>query len=228
MNTLVRPLALPPAVFFDLDGTLVDSAPDLGAACDHLRQQRGLPPLGTAAYRPAASAGARGLLEVAFGVQPEEPDFEPLRLAFLQHYEAHLADNTYAFDGIAELLSGLQQRGIRWGIITNKSIELTRVLVSRMPLLQSAVALVGGNSAAAPKPSAAPMLLAGELAGVDIAQCWYVGDDLRDIQAARHAHMVCAIAAGWGYAHSDDMPSWQADVILPQPQQLLALLPATP
>ena len=214
----------PPAIFFDLDGTLVDSAPDLGAACDYLRQERGLEPLGTAAYRPAASAGARGLLQVAFGVQPGDAEFEPLRLAFLQRYEAHLADNTYAFEGIAELLAGLAERGIAWGIITNKSIELTRVLVSRMPLLQSAAAVVGGNSAAEPKPSAAPMLLAGQLAGVDIRQCWYVGDDLRDIQAARHAQMRLAIAAGWGYAPATDVHHWQADAILQQPQTILHML----
>ena len=215
---------MPPAVFFDLDGTLVDSAPDLGAACDYLRGPRGLAPLGTAAYRPAASAGARGLLQVAFGVQPTDAEFEALRLAFLQRYEAHLADNTYAFDGVAELLAGLQARGMAWGIITNKSIELTRVLVSRMPLLQSAAAVVGGNSAAAPKPDAAPMHLAGQLAGVDIRQCWFVGDDLRDMQAARNANMALAIAAGWGYAPAAEVDNWQADAVLQQPQAILELL----
>ena len=217
-------LPVPPAVFFDLDGTLVDSAPDLGGACDWLRAQRSLPPLGIAAYRPAASAGARGLLQVAFGVQPEDPEFEALRQQFIARYEAHLADNTYAFDGIAELIAALQARGISWGIITNKSIELTRVLVSRMPLLQSAVAVVGGNSAAAPKPSAAPMLLAGKLAGVDITQCWYVGDDERDIQAARAAHMPCAIAAGWGYAPSSALHHWGADAVCSHPAQILDIL----
>ena len=218
------PLPTPPAVFFDLDGTLVDSAPDLGGACDWLRSQRGLPPLGVSAYRPAASAGARGLLQVAFGLQPEDAEFESLRQQFIARYEAHLADHTYAFDGIPELLAGLQARGIAWGIITNKSIELTRVLVSHMPLLQSAAAVVGGNSAAAPKPSAAPMLLAAELAGVDITQCWYVGDDERDIQAARAAHMPCAIAAGWGYAPGSAVHTWGADAVLSSPLQLLDIL----
>jgi phosphoglycolate phosphatase len=222
------PLSQPPAIFFDLDGTLVDSAPDLGGACDWLRSQRGLPPLGTAAYRPAASAGARGLLQVAFGVQAEDAEFEPLRQQFIARYEAHLADNTYAFDGIAELIAGLQTRGIAWGIITNKSIELTRILVSRMPLLQSAAAVVGGNSAAAPKPSAAPMILAAQQAGVDMRQCWYVGDDERDIQAARAAHMACAIAAGWGYAPSSSVHTWGADAVHSSPLQILTMLDSLP
>jgi phosphoglycolate phosphatase len=125
---------------------------------------------------------------------------------------------------VAELLAGLHAQGIAWGIITNKSIELTRVLVSRMPLLQSAAAVVGGNSAAAPKPDAAPMLLAGQLAGVDIRQCWFVGDDLRDIQAARNADMRLAIAAGWGYAPAAEVDHWQADAVLQQPQAILDLL----
>ncbi len=228
MSTLnaLASLPTPPAVFFDLDGTLVDSAPDLGAACDFLRAERGLAPLGTDAYRPAASAGARGLLKVAFGIEPDAAEFEPLRLQFIARYQAHLADNTYAFDGIAELIAGLQTRGIAWGIITNKSIELTRELVGRMPLLQSAVAVVGGNSAAAPKPDAAPMLLAGDLAGVDMRQCWYVGDDERDILAARAAQMRLAIGAGWGYASAAHMQSWQADIVCAQPPALLTLLPA--
>jgi len=220
----MKPYARPPAIFFDLDGTLVDSAPDLGGACDWLRGQRGLPPLGTAAYRPAASAGARGLLKVAFGAEPTDADFEPLRQQFLARYGAHLAEHTYAFDGIAELLAGLQARGIPWGIITNKSERLARLLVAGMPLLQGACAIVGGDSAAAPKPSAAPMQLAGQLAGVDIAQCWYVGDDERDILAARAAGMALAIGAAWGYASAAAIDTWEADCALAQPTQILRIL----
>ena len=177
----------------------------------------------------------RGLQQIAGGqVEQQRPvvaernrvmdHLEPLRQQFIARYEAHLADNTYAFDGIAQLIAALQARGISWGIITNKSIELTRALVSRMPLLQSAMAVVGGNSAAAPKPSAAPMLLAGKLAGVDITQCWYVGDDERDIQAARAAHMPCAIAAGWGYAPSSALHHWGADAVCSHPAQILDIL----
>ncbi len=218
--------ALPAAVFFDLDGTLVDSAPDLGAAADFLRAERGLPPLGFAAYRPAASTGAAGLLRVAFGIGPEDAEFEPLRQGFLRYYEAHIADHSQAFAGIAELLAALQTRGIAWGIITNKAEHLARCLVAQMPLLQSAAAIVGGDSAAQPKPSAAPMQLAAQLAGVDLQNSWYVGDDIRDMQAAHAAAMPCAIAAAWGYAPAADIAQWPAHAICQQPQDILTLLPA--
>ena len=135
-----------------------------------------------------------------------------------------MADNTYAFAGVAELLQGLQERGIAWGIITNKSIHLTRLLVQRMPILQGAVVVVGGDSAADAKPHAAPMLLAGQEAGVDMRACWYVGDDKRDIDAARAANMACAIAARWGYVAAPEVASWQADIELDQPLDLLAQL----
>lgn len=218
-----RPIDPPSALFFDLDGTLVDSAPDLAAAADHLRQQRGLPPLGTAAYRPAASAGARGLLAVAFGLNPDDPEFEVLRQEFLAYYSAHIADHSVVFAGIPELLATLQARGIPWGIITNKAEQLTHTLIAALPLLKTAAAIVGGDSASAPKPDAAPMHMAAAQAGIDLRRAWYVGDDARDIQAARAGQLALAIAAGWGYAPAAELAHWQADFICPQALDLLAL-----
>lgn len=216
--------AKPPAIFFDLDGTLIDSAPDLGGAAEQMLAARGLPTKGLDAYRLVASAGARGILKVAFDVEPSAAHYEDLRLEFLANYERCMADNTYVFAGVVELLQGLQERGIAWGIITNKSIHLTRLLVQRMPILQGAVVVVGGDSAAYAKPHAAPMLLAGQQAGVDMRACWYVGDDKRDIDAARAANMACAIAARWGYVAAPEVASWQADIELDQPLDLLAQL----
>ena len=185
---------------------------------------RGLPTKGLDAYRLVASAGARGILKVAFDVEPSAAHYEDLRLEFLANYERCMADNTYAFAGVTELLQGLQERSIAWGIITNKSIHLARLLVQRMPILQGAVVVVGGDSAAYAKPHAAPMLLAGREAGVDMRACWYVGDDKRDIDAARAANMACAIAARWGYVAAPEVASWQADIELDQPLDLLAQL----
>ena len=216
--------AKPPAIFFDLDGTLIDSAPDLGGAAEQMLAARGLPTKGLDAYRLVASAGARGILKVAFDVEPSAAHYEDLRLEFLANYERCMADNTYAFAGVTELLQGLQERSIAWGIITNKSIHLARLLVQRMPILQGAVAVVGGDSAEHAKPHAAPMLLAGREAGVDMRACWYVGDDKRDIDAARAANMACAIAARWGYVAAPEVASWQADIELDQPLDLLAQL----
>ena len=218
--------AKPAAIFFDLDGTLIDSAPDLGGAAEQMLAARGLPTKGLDAYRLVASAGARGILKVAFNAEPTDVGYESLRQEFLANYERCMADNTYAFEGVAELLQELQARAIPWGIITNKSIYLARLLVQRMPVLQGAVALVGGDSAAHAKPHAAPMLLAGQEAGVDMSQCWYVGDDRRDIDAARAANMACAIAARWGYVAAPEIASWQADLELDSPLDLLAQLAA--
>ena len=218
--------AKPPAIFFDLDGTLIDSAPDLGGAAEQMLAARGLPNKGLEAYRLVASAGARGILKVAFNAEPTDVGYESLRQEFLANYERCMADNTYAFDGVAELLEGLRERAIPWGIITNKSIYLARILVQRMPVLQGAVAMVGGDSAVHAKPHAAPMLLVGQEAGVDVSQCWYVGDDRRDIEAARAANMTCAIAARWGYVAAPEIASWRADLELDRPLDLLAHLSA--
>lgn len=214
---------IPQAIFFDLDGTLIDSAPDLGAAAEQLRTDRGLPPIGLAHYRPMAGAGARGMLKVAFGIGADHADYETLREGFYVNYEQRLTRLTYAFDGVQGLLQTLERQGIAWGIVTNKARRFTQPLVAQMPLLQSACAVVSGDTTAHAKPHPAPLLEAARIAGVEPAQCWYVGDDRRDIEAARAAGMF-SLAATWGYLGEHAVETWGADRVVAQPVDLLHLL----
>lgn len=212
------------AVLFDLDGTLIDSAPDLGAAADGMRVRRGLPSLPLEAYRHMAGAGARGMLGIAFGMATDHPDFPAMREEFFQAYEARMTQLTVAFDGVAELLAGLQARGLAWGVVTNKSMRFTGPLSRQLPLLAGAGAIVGGDSTPHPKPHPAPLLEAVRLLGLRPADCIYVGDDERDIQAARAAGMP-GVAATYGYlGGSPDVQGWQPDAVITSPVELLSLL----
>ena len=218
-------LAKPLAIFFDLDGTLIDSAPDLGAAADKMRTDRGLPSLPLAHYRPMAGAGARGMLKLGFGMLPEHPDFLDMREEFFRNYEADLTGRTYAFDGVDAMLRALESRGILWGIVTNKSQRFTLPLTAQMAVLKGAAAVVSGDTTAHTKPHPAPVLEAARLAGISPERCWYVGDDKRDIDAGRAAGMF-TVAAAWGYLGEHDIDSWGADVVLHRVEELLQLLDA--
>jgi phosphoglycolate phosphatase len=213
----------PQAIFFDLDGTLIDSAPDLGAAADAMRLARGLPSLPLAQYRPMAGAGARGMLHIGFGMAPGHADYDTMREEFFSNYERSLVERTYAFDGVADLLASLQSRGIAWGIVTNKAQRFTNPLVRQMPLLHSACAVVSGDTLAHAKPHPAPVLEAARLAGLAPERCWYVGDDKRDIDAGRAAGMW-SIAAAWGYLGEHAIDGWQADAVAHTPGDLLTWL----
>lgn len=221
----------PAAIFFDLDGTLIDSAPDLGAAADKMRRDRGMPSLPDALYRPMAGAGARGMLKIAFDMTPDHADFLTFREEFFSNYEASIgaADaRTFAFVGVAEMLRGLEARGILWGIVTNKSKRFTDPLVALMPVLLGCCAVVSGDTTPHAKPHPAPLLEAYRLAGqagygVQVSDCWYLGDDKRDIDAGRAAGMV-TIAVTWGYEGEHELATWGADHVLHQPADLLALL----
>ena len=153
-------------LFFDLDGTLIDSAPDLGAAADKMRTDRGLPSLPLALYRPMAGAGARGMLKIGFGMAPDHSEYEAMREEFFQNYEASLTARTTVFDGVAHLLQSLQAQGIAWGIVTNKSKRFTEPLARLMPLLHGACAVVSGDTTPHAKPHPAPVLEAARQAGV--------------------------------------------------------------
>jgi 2-phosphoglycolate phosphatase len=216
----------PLAVLFDLDGTLADTAGDLGGALNHLRVERGLAPLPLEALRPYASSGARGLIGFGLEIHPGHDEYEALRLAFLLAYQRGLADTTVLFDGVAELLGTLEARGIKWGVVTNKPHRFTIPVMDGLGLTQRAGSIISGDSTAHAKPHPLPLLTACEQLGVAPAATLYVGDDLRDIQAAQAAAMPSA-AAAWGYiGHNGDVANWGADVIVRQPLDLLAHLHA--
>ncbi len=212
------------AVLFDLDGTLIDSAPDLGMAADQLRTDRGLPSLPLAAYRPMAGAGARGMLGVAFGMTPDHPEYETLREEFFVNYERRMTVLTRAFDGVPEMVEALVARGLAWGVVTNKSMRFAGPLARQMPLFATAGTVVGGDSTPHAKPHPAPLLEAARQLGLAPAQCLYVGDDERDIVAGRAAGMP-TVAALYGYLGSQtDVAAWGADAQIEAPMNLLAML----
>lgn len=213
------------AVLFDLDGTLVDSAPDLGWAADQLRIRRGLPSLPFEHYRHMAGAGARGMVAQALGVVPGDADFEPLRDEFLDIYADCLTERTHAFDGVSELIRAIQAQGLPWGVVTNKAHRFTMPLTAAMPLFESAVTIVSGDTTPHAKPHPAPLLEAAKRAGVQPERCVYVGDDQRDIVAGKAAGMW-TVAATYGYLGVvSDVAQWQADVCIHSPVELLQYLP---
>ena len=212
------------AVLFDLDGTLIDSAPDLGAAADQMRTDRGLAPLPLDRYRPMAGAGARGMLGVAFGITPDAPEFIALRDEFFLNYEARMLRNTQVFAGVAELVEALCARGLSWGVVTNKSVRFTDPLTRAIPLFGTARAIVSGDTTPYAKPHPEPLLEAARRLGVAPTSCIYVGDDERDMTAGRAAGMR-TIAATYGYmGERAEVARWEADAAIASPLELLKLL----
>ena len=215
------------AVLFDLDGTLIDSAPDLGAAADKMRTDRGLASIPVAEYRFMAGAGARGMLSVAFGMTPEHEEFESLKEEFFKNYEVDLTRGTYAFDGVNEMISQLNTANLKWGVVTNKSQRFTLPLTSAMPLFKTAQTIVSGDTTPHAKPHPAPIIEAVRQLGLVPAQCIYVGDDERDIIAGRAAGMP-TVAAAYGYLGvRSDIGDWNADAVINSPAALLQLLGMT-
>ena len=212
------------AVLFDLDGTLIDSAPDLGAAADKMRTDRGMASLPLADYRPMAGAGARGMLGVAFGLSPEHADFSALKEEFFVNYEACMTERTYAFDGVAELIAQISGAGLKWGVVTNKSERFTLPLTRQMPLFVTAQTIISGDTTPHAKPHPAPLLEAARQLNVEPGRCVYVGDDERDIVAGRAAGMP-TVAAAYGYLGATaDTLGWKADATIVSPAALLNLL----
>ena len=212
------------AVLFDLDGTLIDTAPDLGAAANHVRDRAGLPPLPLDDYRPLASAGARGLLLKALGITPEHADFAVQRERFLAHYRDHIADTSRPFDGIGAVLDRCSASDLRWGVVTNKPSWLTRPLLEKLGLDRTAACAVSADEVARPKPAPDSLLHACALLDLTPQQCVYVGDDKRDIVAGAAAGMI-TVAAAWGYLGEEQpIEAWGADHVMDTPTDLFMWL----
>jgi N-acetyl-D-muramate 6-phosphate phosphatase len=208
-------------VLFDLDGTLIDSAPDLAGAANAMRVARGMEALSVAALRPMVGAGARGMVRLAFGVHPGEAGYEDLRSEFLDRYEHASLVHTAVFDRVRPVLAQLDAQRRPWGIVTNKAERFTHRIVEGLGLKQRAAVVVCGDTTPHSKPHPAPLLEAARRAGAQAGACVYVGDDARDIQAGRAAGMA-TLAAAWGYlGQGEPIEAWGADAVLAEPAALL-------
>lgn len=211
-------------ILFDLDGTLADTAPDLGGALNRVLVEEGRAALPTAITRPVTSQGVRGLLRVGFGLAPEDSGYRELSDRLLAHYAANICADTRLFDGVEDLLARFDAIGQRWGIVTNKHARFTDPLVAALGLAARAACVVSGDTASRPKPFPDSLLHACALTASDNQRCIYVGDDVRDIEAGRAARMG-TIAAAWGYlGQGSAIEDWGADRIAEHPQSLLGAL----
>lgn len=211
-------------VFFDLDGTLADTAPDLVAAANQLLIARNLPPKQYEVLRPCASAGARGLIGGAFGIDTDHPDYISLRDEFFENYEKALLVDSVLFEGVEHLLDQLDGAKLPWGIVTNKGERFTKPLTDLMGLRQRAVSTVSGDTTPYSKPHPEPILHAARVANIDPSRSLYVGDDIRDIVAGKAAGMK-TIAAAYGYCGCEEPPeAWGADYLVRHPLELLEII----
>ena len=211
------------AVLFDFDGTLADTAPDLAAAVNRMRVEQGYEAMPLERLRPFASAGARGLLQAAFRVKPDDAEYKAMRQEFLDLYAESCCGETRLFPGIAELLRELAQRHIRWGVVTNKATRFTERILAHLELKPDCVAC--GDTTPHLKPHPAPLLHAARQMHLAPSSCWCLGDDLRDMKAARAAGMR-PVAVEWGYHHpeSGGPNTWEAEAVIAQPMDLVRLL----
>ncbi|WP_339512648.1 N-acetylmuramic acid 6-phosphate phosphatase MupP [Pseudomonas sp. RL_15y_Pfl2_60] len=212
------------AVLFDMDGTLLDSAPDFIAICQAMRVERGLEPIAEKLIRDQVSGGARAMVSVTFGLDPQDAEFEPLRLEFLDRYQRHCAVLTRPFDGINELLDDIEQAKLIWGVVTNKPLRFAEPIMQQLGLAKRSAILICPDHVKNSKPDPEPMILACKTLDLDPASVLFVGDDLRDIESGRAAGTKTA-AVTYGYIHPQDNPrNWGADVVVDHPLQLRAVL----
>lgn len=212
------------AVLFDLDGTFADTAPDLGAALNHVRRLHKLPPIPLEISRLQASHGSAGLIKLGFGVEPDGKGFPALRDALLTFYAAHICDLTTLFTGMKELIDILEQRGLPWGIVTNKPLRFTLPLMQALGYAGRAACLVSGDTCAHAKPHPEPLLHAAKSMKVAPQNCLYLGDDKRDMDAGNAAGMKTVIAL-FGYIDPQaDLKKWKATASINTPMDLLIYL----
>ncbi len=211
-------------VLFDLDGTLADTAPDLGYVLNLQRQARGLEEMPLERLRPVVSQGARGLLRVGFGLTPGQDTYETMRDEFFEIYSRNLVRHTRLFDGVAELLDALEREGLPWGVVTNKLGRFTEPLLEALGLAQRAGCVISGDTCARAKPHPDPLLEAARRLGSPAEGCMYIGDDERDVQAGRAAGMWTVVAL-YGYLGENAAPhSWEAHAAIERPLDLLEVV----
>lgn len=212
------------AVLFDMDGTLLDTAPDFVAVVQAMRTARGLPPVDERLIRNVVSGGARAMVATAFAIDPADEDFEPLRLEFLERYQDQCAVLSRPYEGMAELLSDIEQARLLWGVVTNKPLRFAEPIMQRLGLAERSSILICPDHVRRSKPDPEPMLLACSRLDLEPASVLFVGDDLRDIESGRAAGTRTA-AVRYGYIHPDDNPGhWGADVVVDHPLELRRVL----
>jgi len=212
-------------VLFDLDGTLLDTAPDLIAALNNALLRHGLAPINTVMIRPLISLGVAAMARHAVGAE-DETLLQTVIATMLDHYQTHLAEQTQLYAGMNEVLTTIEARGLQWGVVTNKKARFTEPLLAAFGLAERAACIVSGDTTPHSKPHPEPLRAASQHTGVAPARCVYIGDAAHDITAGRAAGMR-TLAAGYGYLKPDDRPeNWAADAIIGAPRDILAWLPA--
>ena len=215
---MTRPIQ---TVLFDLDGTLLDTAPDLANALNATLRLNGLPPLPYEQIRPVVSHGGQALIKLGFELGPGHADFEPLKKQLLDYYQAHIAEQTSLFPGMSDVLNSIEKLDLNWGVVTNKPAWLTEPLMDALDLTRRASTIVSGDTLNERKPHPAPLLYACKVTGSKPDTCLYVGDAQRDIEAGHNAGMPTLVAM-FGYLMAEDKPeTWGATALVRQPSDIL-------
>jgi 2-phosphoglycolate phosphatase len=212
------------AVLFDMDGTLLDTAPDFIAICQAMLAERGFPRVDDKLIRDEISGGAKAMVSAAFAMSPDTPEFEALRLEFLARYQTGCAVHSTLFDGMAELLADIEKANLTWGVVTNKPVRFAQPIMDQLGLSERSAVLICPDHVTKSKPDPEPLLLACKMLDLDPASVLFVGDDLRDIESGRDAGTKTA-AVRYGYIHPHDNPDhWGADVVVNHPLELRRVL----
>lgn len=212
------------AVLFDMDGTLLDTAPDFIAICQAMRAARDLPPTDEQGIRDVISGGAKAMIQASFDLPPEAAGFEALRLEFLERYQQGCAVHSHLYEGMAQLLEDIEQANLIWGVVTNKPLRFAEPIMQQLGLAERSAVLICPDHVTRSKPDPEPLLLACSKLDLDPTSVLFVGDDLRDIESGRDAGTRTA-AVRYGYIHPNDNPDhWGADVVVDHPSDLRRVL----